>query len=106
MTVRIALLALFAALLAAGAKAAPSASSSELAYTVTLHGSAFSAGAACTGPIGELRAARRLTVENSSWESYEVSWAPDGDRLAIAGGAFRDTAIRVAAPDGSQTHAV
>jgi hypothetical protein len=106
MTVRIALLALCSALLAAGAQGAPSASPSELAYTVTLRGFALSASAACTGPIGELRAARRLTAENSSWERYEVSWAPDGDRLAIAGGAFREKEIRVAAPDGTESHAV
>jgi dipeptidyl aminopeptidase/acylaminoacyl peptidase len=111
-TVRLALLVLFAAVLATGAPAAPSAApEGELAYTVTLRGYALpgsnplSADAACVGRVGDFRSARRLTGI-SSWARYEVSWAPDGDRVAIEGGAFGDTAIRVAAPDGTDTHAV
>jgi dipeptidyl aminopeptidase/acylaminoacyl peptidase len=106
-TGRLTLLVLSAVVLVTGASAAPSTpAEGELGYTVTLRGYVFSASTACVGSIGGFRSAHRLTSGISSWERYEVSWAPDGDRVAIAGGSYADTAIRVAATDGTDTHAV
>ena len=107
MTGRLALLALSAVVLATGARTALSApAGNELGYIVTLRGYAFSASTACVGRIGSFSSARRLTIGISSWERYDTSWAPDGDRVAIAGGAFGDKAIRVADADGIDTRPV
>ncbi len=107
MIARVALPALSAVVLAIGAPAAVSApAAAELAYTVRLNGFAFSASTSCVGRIGSLRAARRLTSGISNWEQYRAAWAPDGDRVAIAGGSFGDKAIRVADADGTDTRPV
>ena len=107
MIARLALLALSAVVLATGASAAASSpAAAELAYTVKLNGFAFSASTSCVGRIGSLRSARRLTSGISSWERYAAAWAPEGDRVAIAGGSFGDQAIRVADADGTDTRPV